>query len=99
MFLGPLARAAAVASAARALLAGRTRRRILCPLDQLLWSDESTVLVLGDELEPDPAALLVDFLDEHVQHVSSIHDVLDVGDTTGTDIRDVKQAVRALLQL
>src|SRR5688572_18595707 len=59
------ARAAAAAIAARTFLALLARRRVLCPLDQLLGLDEAAVLVLRDQLEADPAAILVDLLDEH----------------------------------
>ena len=55
--------------------------------------------MLRDELEADPAALLVDLLDDHVEHVAAGDHVLDVGDATGADVRDVQQAVGALLQL
>ena len=43
------------------------RRGVLRPLDQLLGRDEPAVLVLRDELEADPAALLVDLLDDDVE--------------------------------
>src|SRR5207302_4167750 len=91
--------ATTVAVAAGPLLALLARRRVLRPLDQLLGLDERPVLVLGDQLEPDPAALLVDLLDDHVQHVAAGHDVLDVRDAAGADVGDVEQSVGALLQL
>ena len=77
-------------------LAGRS---VLRPLDQLLGLDERAVLVLGHELEADPAALLVDLLHDHVEHVAAVDHVLDVADAAGADVGDVQQAVRALLQL
>ena len=36
--------------------------------------------MLRDELQPDPATVLVDLLDEDVDDVAAIHDVLDVSD-------------------
>src|SRR5436190_13660751 len=99
------ARAAAAATAATAVVATRTlvavlpRRRILGPLDQLLGLDEVAVLVLRDQLESDPAALLVHLLDDDVDHVAALHHVLDVADATRADVRDVQKAVGPLLQL
>src|SRR5688572_4536286 len=95
----PGAAAVAVATAARTLFAGRTGRCVLRPLDQLLRCHELAVLVLRDELEADPATLLVDFLHEDVDDVAAVHDVLDVSDATRADVRHVQQAVRALLEL
>src|SRR5919202_4421974 len=97
--VAPAAASAAVAPAARALLLRRPRRGVLRPLDQLLRLDEAAVLVLRDELEADPATLLVDLLHEHVEHVAPGDDVLDVTDPAGADVRDVQQPVRALRQL
>ena len=77
----------------------RPRRGVLRPLDELLGSDDLAVLVLRDELEADAAARLVDLLHEHVQHVAAGHHVLDVTDPARADVRDVEQAVGALLQL
>src|SRR5436190_470132 len=93
------ATSAAPVVAARPVLLRRTRRRVLRPLDQLLRLDEAAVLVLRDELEADAAARLVDLLHDHVDDVAPRHDVLDVADAAGTDVRDVEQAVGALLQL
>src|ERR671930_615437 len=53
----------AAAVAARALFLALPRRGVLRPLDQLLRLDEQPVLVLRDQLQPDPAARLVDLLD------------------------------------
>src|SRR5437762_4548268 len=90
---------AAPVVAARPVLLRRTRRRVLRPLDQLLRLDEAAVLVLRDELEADPAARLVHFLDDHVEHVAARDHVLDVADPPRADVRDVEKAVRTLLQL
>src|SRR5205807_553229 len=84
---------------ARAVLLGWPRRSVLRPLDQLLGLDHVAVLVLGDELEADPATVLVDFLHEHVQHVAARDHVLDVADATWADVGDVQQPVRPLRQL
>ena len=51
------------------------------------------------ELEADPAARLVDLLHDDVEHVAARDHVLDVADAAGPDVRDVEQAVGALLQL
>ena len=59
----------------------------------------TAVLVLLDELQADPAACLVDLLHEHVEHVAARDHVLDVVHAAGADVRDVEQAVGALLQL
>src|SRR5436190_23986205 len=93
------ATSAAPVVAARPVLLRRTRRRVLRPLDQLLRLDEAAVLVLRDELEADAAARLVDLLHDHVDDVAARHDVLDVSDAARADVRDVEQAVGALLQL
>src|SRR6476620_12491407 len=90
---------AAVAVATRAILLGRPRRRVLGPLDQLLRLHDRSVLVLADQLQADPAALLVDLLDEYVQDIAARDHVLDVADPPGADVRDVQKAVCALLQL
>ncbi|HXF98601.1 MAG TPA: hypothetical protein VNJ46_08325, partial [Gaiellaceae bacterium] len=55
--------------------------------------------MLRDELEADPAALLVDLLDDHVEHVAPRDHVLDVRDAARADVRDVQQPVGALLEL
>ena len=55
--------------------------------------------MLRDELQPDPATILVDLLHEHIHDVAAVHDVLNVSDAARPDVRDVQQAVRALLQL
>src|SRR5256885_9829575 len=81
--VAPAATAAAVTAAARPFLLGRPRRRVLGPLDQLLRLNERTVLVLRDQLEADPAAVLVDFLDDHVHDIAAGHHVLDVTDPAG----------------
>src|SRR3954454_1734450 len=91
--------AAAVAVPARRALLARPVRGVLRPLDQLLGLDDRAVLALRDQLEADPVPLLVDLLDEHVQHVAAGDHVLDVLHTAGAHVRDVQQAVGALLQL
>jgi hypothetical protein len=101
------ARAAVTASAvssASAVVVPRTllafpRRSRLRALDELLWLNEPTVLVLGDELEADPAASLVDLGHLHVEDVAATDHVFDVGDPAGPHVRDVQKAVGALLQL
>ena len=101
------AAAAAVAPAAPATIAVTARplllrwawRCVLGPLDQLFRLYERPVLVLGDELEPDPAALLVDLLHDHVEHVAAADHILDMTDPAGADVRDVQEAVGALLEL
>src|SRR3954452_17242361 len=98
------ATAAAAAStaavvASRAVLLRGPRRRILRPLYQLLRRDHPAVLVLVDQLETDTAAGLVDLLDDDVDDVAAGHDVLYVRDAARPDVRDVEQAIRALLQL
>ncbi len=55
--------------------------------------------MLLHELQPDPAACLVDLLHEHVEHVAALDHVLDVVDAAGADVRDVQQPVGALLEL
>src|SRR3954454_25102303 len=62
--------------AAGPVLLRRPRRRGPCPLDQLLWVGEAAVLVLGDELQADAAAGLVDLLHDHVHDVPARHHVL-----------------------
>src|SRR5215468_7178118 len=98
--------AAASAAAAAALVApwpllalGPVRGCGLGALDQLLRLDEPAVLVLRDQLEADPAALLVDLLNDDVQDISAVDHVLDPGDSAGADVRDVQQPVGALLEL
>src|SRR5947207_4553858 len=93
----PAASAAAVAP--RRTLRAFARRCVLRPLDQLVWLDERSVLVLRDELEADPAALLVDLLDDDVERVAARDHVLDVADPARADVGDVQEPVRALLQL
>src|SRR5690242_20793831 len=93
------AAATTAAIAARPVLLRRTRRRVLRALDQLLGLDEASVLVLRDELEPDPAARLVDLLHDDVDDVAAAHHVLDVRDPARADVRDVQETVGALLQL
>src|SRR2546425_7905240 len=97
--LATAASAAAAVVTARALLLRRPRRCILRPLDQLFRLDEVAVLVLRDQLEADPPAGLVDLLHDDIDHVAASHHVLDVADPARPDVRDVEQAVRALLQL
>src|SRR5256885_6654759 len=97
--VAPAAPAAAVTAAARPFLLGRPRRRVLGPFDQLLGLDQRAVFVLRDQLQADPAAVLVDFLDDHVHDVAAGHHVLDVTDPAGADVGDVEQAVGALRQL
>src|SRR5690348_18490613 len=92
----PAAATTATAIAARPVLLRRPRRGILRPLDQLLRLDEIAVLVLRDEFEADPAASLVDLLDDDVDDVAAAHHVLDVGDTARTHVRDVEETVRPL---
>ena len=55
--------------------------------------------MLGDELETNPAPSLVDLLDDDIDDIAAAHHVLDVRDPAGADVRDVEQAVGALLQL
>ena len=93
------AAAASTVTAARAILLGRPRRGVLRPLDQLLRLDQRPVLVQGDQLQADPPAGLVDLLDDHVEHVAALDHVLDVADPARAHVRDVEQAVGALLQL
>src|SRR5439155_17973622 len=93
------AASAAVTATARALFLALPRRGVLRPLDQLLRLDERAVLVLCDQLEADPAPRLVDLLHEHVEHVAALDHVLDVADAARAHVRDVEQAVGALLQL
>src|SRR5262249_37060723 len=69
-----------LAVAARTLLRPLARRRVLRPLDQLLRRHGVPVLVLLDQLEPDPAARLVDLLDDDVERVAALDHVLDVAD-------------------
>src|SRR6266566_1912009 len=97
--VAPAASAATVTAAARPLLFGRSRRGVLGALDQLFRLDERAVLVLGDELQADQAAVLVALLDDHVHDVAAGHHVRDVTDPAGADVGDVKQAVGAFRQL
>src|SRR5687767_7632868 len=76
---------AVTVAARRPVLAG-SLRRVLRPLDQLLGLDERLVLVLRHELEPDPATLLVDLLNDHVQHVAAVDHVLDVPNPARADV-------------
>src|SRR5206468_11256561 len=89
---------ATIPIAARTLFA-LARRRILRALDQLLGRDDGPVLVLGEELQADPAALLVDLLDDNVEHVATTDHVLDVTDAPRAYVRHVQQPVGSLLQL
>src|SRR6188508_1567909 len=81
--VAPAASTAAPAAAAPATLAvaarrpflALARRCVLGALDQLLRLDEVAVLVLGDQLQADPAAVLVDLLDDHVEHVAALDHV------------------------
>src|SRR6476619_7173146 len=93
------ATATAIAVTTRRALLTLARRRVLRPLDQLLGLDEVAVLVLGDELEADPATVLVHLLHDHVERVATRDHVLDAGDAPAPDVGDVQQAVGALLQL
>src|SRR4029450_7368694 len=97
--LVPPAASAATVAAAWPVLFGRSRRGVLGALDQLFGLNERAVLVLGDQLQADPAAVLVDLLDDHVHDVAAGHHVLDVTDAAGADVGDVEQAVGALCQL
>src|SRR5437868_7428187 len=98
-YLATAATAAAAIVAPWALLLRRPRRCVLRPLDQLLRLDEAAVLVLRDQLEADPAARFVHFLDDHVDDVAARHDVLDVSDAARADVRHVQEPVGPLLQL
>src|SRR5438477_12405603 len=89
----------AAAVATRPLLLALAGRCVLGPLDQLLGADRRAVLVLLDQLEADPAARLVDLLDEHVEDVAALDHVLDVADAAGAHVRDVEQPVGPLLEL
>src|SRR3954470_8504182 len=93
------ASAAAVAAATRPVLFRRARRCVLGPFDQLLGLNQRAILVLGDELQADPAAVLVDLLHLHVDDVAAGHHVLDVADPAWADVGDVEQTVGALRQL
>ena len=76
------------------------RRGVLRPLDQLLGPDRVAVLVLRDQLEADPAARLVDLLHDDVERCRRALMTSSMWPTRpGPDVRDVEQAVRALLQL
>src|SRR5690348_10196045 len=99
LYLATAAAAAAAIVPPRALLFRRPRRCVLRPLDQLLRLDETAVLVLCDQLQADPAARLVHFLDDDVDDVASRHDVLDVTDAPRADVRHVEEPVGSLLQL
>ena len=55
--------------------------------------------MLGDQLQSDAPALLVDLLHLDVEHVAARDHVLDVADAARADVRHVEQAVGALLQL
>src|SRR5262249_44386622 len=81
------------------LLLALARRRVLRALDQLFGLDERPVLVLGDQLQADASALLVDLLHLDVDDVAAGHDVLDVADAARADVGDVQQPVGALRQL
>src|ERR1051326_2946485 len=59
----------------------------------------AAAVVLGDQLQADPAARLVHFLDDDVDDVASRHDVLDVTDAPRADVRHVEEPVGSLLQL
>src|SRR4029453_11080047 len=97
--------ARAAVSAPSATLAPRRTLRalawrgVLRPFDQLCGLDERPVLVLRDELETDAATLLVPFLGDYLERVAARDHVLDVPDPAGPDVRDVQEAVRALLEL
>src|SRR6266511_3047188 len=88
--------AALAASRALFALAGRSRLR---PLDQHFGLNERAVLVFGDQLEADAAASLVHLEDLDVEDVATRDHVLDVGDAARPHVRDVEEAVGALLQL
>src|SRR6266508_851696 len=88
--------AALAASRALFALAGRSRLR---PLDQHFGLTERAVLVFGDQLEADAAASLVHLEDLDVEDVATRDHVLDVGDAARPHVRDVEEAVGALLQL
>src|SRR5437868_13101624 len=90
-YLATASTAAAAIVAPRALLFRRPRRCVLRPLDQLLRLDEAAVLVLRDQLEADPAARLVHFLDDAVDDVAARHDVLDVSNPARADVRHVEE--------
>src|SRR5262245_31876361 len=91
--------APSAALAPRGPLRALAWRGVLRPLDQLGGLDERPVLVLRDELEPDPPTLFVHLLDEDVERVAARDHVLDVPDPSRPDVRNVQQPVRALLQL
>src|SRR5262245_61199704 len=93
------ATASAAAVATGTILLRRTRRGVLRPLDELLGSDHRAVLVLRDELEADPATGLVDLLDDDIDDVAAAHHVFDMRDPARADVRDVEEAVGALLEL
>src|SRR5262249_54556825 len=93
------AAATPLAVAARTLLGPLARWSVLRPLDQLFRRHRVAVLVLLDQLEPDPPTRLVDLLHDDVERVAALDHVLDVADSAGADVRDVQQPVRPLLQL
>src|SRR6185295_6050044 len=99
--LTPTAAATATASVVttRTLFLRRPRRCILRPLDQLLRLHQRAVFVLRDQLQADPATRLVDLLHDDVEHVAACHHVLDVADAARAHVRDVEEAVGALLEL
>src|SRR5262249_45153168 len=90
---------AALAVRGRTLLLARSRWCVLRALDELLGAHGAAVLVLLQQLEPDPAPCLVDLLHDDVEDVTPLNHVLDVRDASWADVRDVEQPIRPLLQL
>ncbi len=88
---------AALGPIVRAL--GPVGRLFLRLLDKRFGHYQAAVIVLGHEFEPDPAALLVHLLHEHVDNVATVEHILDPVDPSRPDIGDVEQAVGPLLQL
>src|SRR5438309_7273928 len=100
--VAPAATAAATSFAVatpRTFLRTLARRCVLRPLDQLLRRHSAAVLVLLEQLQADAPASLVDLLHEHVEDVAAVDHVLDVSDPARAHVRDVQQAVGALLEL
>src|SRR5262245_27769978 len=87
--VAPAASAAASLAIARRALLPLARRSVLGALDQRLRLNEVAVLVLRDQLEADPAPLLVDLEHLDVEHVATGDHVLDVRDPPGANVRDV----------
>src|SRR5438094_1643756 len=86
-------------AAPRAVVPVLTRRCVLRPFDQLFGRDDGSVLVLGEQLQPDAPAILVDFLDDDVEDVAARDHVLDVAHAARADVGHVQQPVGPFLEL